>query len=185
METVAIMSLVLGALLIGVLIPVLVELRNVLRAARRLVDETRPALAQTLAETRAAAAGVARITSALEPAGPRVADLVDAMGGATEALRRLRTGLNVASAIAPAIKAAVAAFQSARAAKADDADSGGTATGGTATGGTQDTPDHAARYAPAVLTTAGAGANGHDVAGAVHRTPQVVVRQVYTEIDNE
>lgn len=125
--TVAVIGIALAALLVGTLIPLIVQARTVLRSVQKLVDEAGPKVNQTLDEARAATARLNQMAITVEPAAPRVAELAEALGGATDALRRVQTGLNMAAAIGPAIAAAVKAYQAVTAARrseaaADDSD---------------------------------------------------------------
>ncbi len=122
METVSAVGIAIAALLVGVLIPVLTELRATLRSARRLVDASTPKVLGALDDTRALIARVDALAASVEPAGPHVAQLAEAAAGLSASLNRLKSGLEMASAVGPAVAAAVKAFHAARAAMAEHDD---------------------------------------------------------------
>lgn len=122
METAAIVGVAIGALLVGALLPLLVEARAVLRSTRSLVEAATPKVLATLDEAKGAAAHVNRIADALEPAAPRVAELAETAASLSASLERLKSGLELAATVGPAVMAAIKAFHAARAAHADAQD---------------------------------------------------------------
>ena len=111
MEGAVLVGVALAGVLVGVLIPVLLEARALLRATRRQVEELGPKLNDVLIEARSASKNLNKLSADLAPIGPKVAELTDALAGATAAVQKVRSGLNMAAAVGPAIMAAVHAFR--------------------------------------------------------------------------
>ncbi|MBT9558404.1 MAG: hypothetical protein IV100_20385 [Myxococcales bacterium] len=111
MEGAALVGAVLAGVLVGVLIPLLLEARALLRATRRQVEELGPKLADVLVQARAATATLNKLSADVAPIGPQVAELADALASAAMAVQKVRTGINMAAAVGPAVMAAIHAFR--------------------------------------------------------------------------
>ena len=99
---------VLSAVLAGVAIPALVQLRATLRAAEQAFHRSGAGLDEALAATTAAARRIDAFVVRLEDGG-RVDQVLDGLVAASRSLSHLRDGLKVASAVGAAVGPAVAA----------------------------------------------------------------------------
>jgi len=99
---------VLAAVLAGVAIPALVQLRATLRAAEQAFHRSGAGLDEALAATTAAARRIDSFVVRLEDGG-RVEQVLDGLVAASRSLSHLRDGLKVASAVGAAVGPAVAA----------------------------------------------------------------------------
>jgi hypothetical protein len=107
-ETWAAALVVLAAILVGVAIPVLVQLRATLRAAEAVLQRSGPRLDEAMAATTAAAGRIAAVVHRLEEGG-RIEGLLDGLAALSHAMIQLKDTLRVASAIGAAVGPAVAA----------------------------------------------------------------------------
>ena len=107
-------GLILLALLIGVLIPVLVQFRSTLRSTEQWLDRVGPKLDRTLVEVQEASRKINRAGGDLEQGTKRAQSLLQAAGEIGETLQTMnksfRTAAAVGSAVGPAMAAAVRAF---------------------------------------------------------------------------
>ena len=121
LESWGIALVVLAAVLVGVAIPVLVQLRGTLRAMEKTLERSGARLDDALGATTGAAARIEGLVARLEEGG-RIEQLVDGVAAASRAVGQLRDSLRVASAVGaavgPAVAAAVHAFREDRAAAA-------------------------------------------------------------------
>jgi hypothetical protein len=110
---------VLASVLVGVAIPVLLQLRATLRAMEKTLQHSGTRLEEALGATTAAAARIDGMVARLEEGG-RIEQLVDGIAAVTRMATQLRDSLRVASAVGaavgPAVAAAVHAFREDRAA---------------------------------------------------------------------
>lgn len=106
--------LVLLALVVGIAVPVLLQLRRTLRRLERFLDETGPRLNRTLDQTDEAAARIDRIGAEVEDSLRGLRDLAGAASGLGSALRQVqdsaRAIASIGGALGPAIVAAVRAL---------------------------------------------------------------------------
>lgn len=139
MEGAVLVGVALAGVLVGVLIPVLLEARALLKATRLQVLDLGPKLNDVLVEARAATKNLNKLSADLAPVGPQVAELADALASATAAVHKVRSGINMAAAVGPAIMAAVHAFRTVSAERRHESDDDGS------DDGDDDTPDPAER----------------------------------------
>jgi uncharacterized protein YoxC len=114
METWTVVGVVLLAVLVGALLPVLLEAYRTLRVSRRAIDRLEGEIASTLRQVRRAADQAGTIGEALAPHTREVAEVMEAVAGLARPIRELRSNLVTlatwASALAPAIAAAARAY---------------------------------------------------------------------------
>ena len=119
MESWNIALLILGSVLVGALLPLLVQLRATLRSAQSLLDESRPRVAKTLDELLLATRDVRGLVADANAARPQAAAFLEIIAGLTETLNQVQASVRTASvvgaAVAPAIAAAIQAFRTIRA----------------------------------------------------------------------
>jgi uncharacterized protein YoxC len=105
---------VLAALLVGAVIPVLVQLRTTLRTMEKTYRRSGAQLDEALGATTAAARRIDALVSRLEEGG-RIEQLVDGVAAVSRMVSQLRDTVRVASAVGaavgPAVAAAVHAFR--------------------------------------------------------------------------
>jgi hypothetical protein len=106
--------LVLAAVLVGVAIPALVQLRATLRALEKSLQGSSARLEEALGTTTAAARRIDALVVRLEEGG-RIEQFVDGLTAVSRMLTQLRDTVRVASAVGaavgPAVAAAVHAFR--------------------------------------------------------------------------
>ena len=114
MESWGIALVVLAAVLVGVAIPVLVQLRATLRALEKTLQHSGARLEEALGATTAAAGRIDALVGRLEQGG-RIEQLVDGVAAVSRMVGQLRDTVRVASAVGaavgPAVAAAVHAFR--------------------------------------------------------------------------
>jgi hypothetical protein len=114
MESWGMALVVLAAVLVGVAIPVLVQLRATLRAMEKTVQRSGARLDEALGATTAAAGRIDALVLRLEEGG-RIEQLVDGVADVSRMVSQLRDTIRVASAVGaavgPAVAAAVRAFR--------------------------------------------------------------------------
>jgi uncharacterized protein YoxC len=137
-EGAVLVGVALAGVLVGVLIPVLLEARALLRATRRQVEALGPKLDDVLVQARAATTNLNKLSADLAPVGPQVAELADALASATAAVQKVRTGINMAAAVGPAVMAAIHAFRTVSAERQRDSEDD-------SIDGDEDTPDPSER----------------------------------------
>jgi hypothetical protein len=114
MDAARVVEIVLVSVLLGALLPVLVQLWMTLRTVQRRLEGTADRLDRALEGLGVAAERLNRATQPLDD-GRRVRELMDAVDGLAKTVNELRSSAKVAStvgaAIAPAIAAAVRALR--------------------------------------------------------------------------
>lgn len=122
-ETWGMALVVLAAVLVGVAIPVLVQLRATLREAEKTFRRSGARLDEALGATVTAAGRIDALVARLEEGG-RIEELVDGIAAVTRMVSQLRDTVRIASAVgaavAPAVAAAVHAFRDDRGAAATE-----------------------------------------------------------------
>ena len=125
MNTWLIIAVVLLAVLVGAVVPTLIQLSLTLSHTRRFLDRTGLRLDRTLHEVSEAASRVNRVGSGLEDSALKLQGLFEAAGEMGRSLDNLRknvhTAAAVGSAVGPAIAAAIRALWSRDGAEADPA----------------------------------------------------------------
>jgi uncharacterized protein YoxC len=105
---------ILLAVLVGVAIPALIQLRSTLKSAQTVLDQAGPKLQRTLDETAEATARLNRLTAEIEAkakqAEPIVSAALDIGTRVTRLGGTLQTAIAIGSAIGPALTAGVRAF---------------------------------------------------------------------------
>jgi len=129
METLGVIALVLFALMMGFVIPVLLQLRATLKSAQQLIETTTPRVDAALRDVSQLTQRVDAIASEVEGHLPRVRKMVEATDGVVHSLERLHGSLKMVGSVAPAafaaVKAAMTALASSRGAEVASArDSG-------------------------------------------------------------
>jgi hypothetical protein len=117
MESWGMALVVLAAVLVGVAIPLLVQLRATLRAMEKTLQRSGARLDEALGATTAAAGRIDAFVVRLEEGG-RIEQLVDGVAAVSRMVSQLRDTVRVASAVGaamgPAVAAAVHAFRADR-----------------------------------------------------------------------
>ena len=110
----SLVTMVLLAVLVGVSVPVLIQLFATLRAARGALQRLEPRVDSVLVEVQEASQRINRATIGLDESAHKAQNLLNAAGEVGTTLRSvnrsLRTAAAVGSAVGPAIAAAVHAF---------------------------------------------------------------------------
>ena len=124
-----IVAMVLLAVLVGALVPVLLQLRRTLQSAETVLNATGPRVDRTLDEVKEAAARINRLGRSLEQDAAGLHAFADAAAGLGRTLRQaqetLRLTTAVGAAVGPAIAAALRAlFPSGRGGEASEAGNG-------------------------------------------------------------
>lgn len=113
-EALGMIGIALLAVFVGVLIPVMLQLRHTLKSAGRTLDQLRPKLDRTLSEVSTATQRINRIAANLEDGTEKLGSVFKEAGELGKSLTRLRRSLRTAEAVGravgPAIVAAVSAF---------------------------------------------------------------------------
>jgi uncharacterized protein YoxC len=113
--TLGIILVVLVALVVGMLAPVLSQARRTLRLAEHRIDRIGARIEEVLDDTRRIVRRVDRVTEDLEETGVPAARLVESMADLASTLQAVRdrvgTVAAVASAVGPAVMAAVRAWR--------------------------------------------------------------------------
>jgi uncharacterized protein YoxC len=105
-EVLAIAAVVLLAILVGVAIPVLLQLRATLKSVRHVVESTGPRLDRALADFSDATARLKILSDGIEANTPRVKHLMESAEGLAHGMDRVGKVLTVAAAVGPAAFAA-------------------------------------------------------------------------------
>ncbi len=103
-------GVVLIAVLTGFLVPVLLQLMMALRSLRRTVDRLAPRIDRTLVEVQKATERVNQLGATLNRGSEQVLGLIQETDELVVAVRKLRRALRVATAVGPAVAAAIEAF---------------------------------------------------------------------------
>ena len=109
METWVVVVVTLLGVLVGFMLPALIQLFLALRSARALMDRLGPKLDATLTEVRQAAQRLNRAGAGLETSVKRAQALFQTVGDLADSLQRLRGSLRTAAAIGSALGPALAA----------------------------------------------------------------------------
>jgi hypothetical protein len=108
MDSARVVEIVLVSVLLGALLPVLVQLWLTLRTVQRRLDRTADRLDRALEGLGVAAERLNRATQPLDD-GRRVRELMDAVDGLARTVNELRSSAKVASAVGAAVVPAIAA----------------------------------------------------------------------------
>lgn len=103
-------ALVLGALVVGALVPALIQHWRTMRRLERLIDETGPRLHRTLDTVDEAAGRIDQIGRGVEERFKGVGSIVDALAGSTRSVDGLAVALRSVTALGAATVAALRAF---------------------------------------------------------------------------
>ncbi|MBZ5640908.1 MAG: DUF948 domain-containing protein [Acidobacteriia bacterium] len=113
-EIFVVVAVILLAVLVGVAIPPLLQLRSTLKSLEVFLDDTRPRLRATLDQANEAAGRVNRAAAGIEEGVVRIRGTVEAVASLGETLRSVQGALRktaaVASAIGPALAAGIRVF---------------------------------------------------------------------------
>jgi uncharacterized protein YoxC len=104
-----IIAVVLLAVLVGAVVPVLVQLRRTLRSAEGFLDTTAPKLHRALEEGGAAAERINGLAKSLERDAEGLQVFPDAAAGLGRSLMRAQESLRVMTAVGAAVGPAIAA----------------------------------------------------------------------------
>ena len=125
MDVGSIVALTLMADLVGVMIPVLVQINATLKSTRKLLDRVGPKLEATLDDVRQSARRLNRTSAGLEESVGKARALFDSAGQVAVTLQQLRRSLKgavaVGNAVGPALAAAIRAFGENRSARSEAA----------------------------------------------------------------
>ena len=102
-------GVVLLAILVGAVVPVLIQLRRTLRSAESVLDTTGPKLERTLDEVGEAAARINRLGKSLERDAEGLRVFTDAAAGLGRSLKQAQESLRVMTAVGAAVGPAIAA----------------------------------------------------------------------------
>lgn len=111
MQNWQVVILTLCALFVGMMAPVLFQLRTTLRDLREEVRNARVRIDPILEDAHVAAARIRRLTDGIDGEEHNVAAVVHAAGNLAKSLERLRNTTQLASAVAVAVAAGVRAFR--------------------------------------------------------------------------
>lgn len=111
METWQVAVLTLSAVFVGMMIPVLLQLRTTLREAQREVHARSERLGLVLEDAGVIAQRLRRATDAIEGKEHEIGAIVSSAGELARSLDRLRSTAHVASAVAVAVGAGLRAFR--------------------------------------------------------------------------
>lgn len=106
METLGLAAVLLLAVFVGLMIPVLLQLRATLKRAESFLDVTTVSIDTALAEATRLTARLNRVVDEIEGHLPRVQRVAEATDGLVDTIDRLRAPLRVAAAMGPAALAA-------------------------------------------------------------------------------
>jgi len=104
-----IVAVVLLAVLVGALIPVLIQLRRTLQSAENVLNTTGPRLDRTLDEVSEAASRVNHLGRSLEKDAEGLRVFTDAAAGLGRSLKQAQESVRVITAVGAAVGPAVAA----------------------------------------------------------------------------
>lgn len=107
METLALIAVVILALLAGIAVPVLLQLRRTLASAQQFLDVTSVKTDRALADLAQLSARVGGVMDAVEGNLPRMQRALDATDGIVATLEQVRGSLRMVTAVGPAAFAAV------------------------------------------------------------------------------
>ena len=104
-----VIGVVLLAILVGGVVPVLIQLRRTLRSAESVLDTTGPKLERTLDEVGEAAARINRLGKTLERDAEGLRVFTDAAASLGRSLKQAQESLRVMTAVGAAVGPAIAA----------------------------------------------------------------------------
>ena len=110
MATWQIVAVVLLAVLVGAVVPVLLQMRRTLQSAEHVLNNTGPKLDRTLDEVGEAAARINRLGKSLEKDAEGLGVFTDAAAGLGRSLKQAQESLRVMTAVGPAIAAGLRAL---------------------------------------------------------------------------
>ena len=102
-------TVVLLAVLVGALIPVLMQLRRTLRSAENVLESTGPKLDRTLDEVREAATRINRLGKSLERDSEGLQVFTDAAAGLGRSLKQAQESVRIMTTVGAAVGPAIAA----------------------------------------------------------------------------
>ena len=109
MATWQIVAVVLLAVLVGAVVPVLLQMRRTLQSAENVLKSTGPKLDRTLDEVGEAAARINRLGKSLEKDAEGLGVFTDAAAGLGRSLKQAQESLRVMTAVGAAVGPAIAA----------------------------------------------------------------------------
>jgi uncharacterized protein YoxC len=109
LEIFAVIAVGLLAVLVGVAIPAVLQLRSTLKSAETFLEETRPKLKSVLDQAGEAAGRVNRAAAEIEDGVGRLRGVIDTVGALGDSLERARVSLRKATAVLSSIGPALAA----------------------------------------------------------------------------
>ena len=109
MATWQIVAVVLLAVLVGAVVPVLLQLRRTLQSAENVLNTTGPKLDRTLDEVGEAAARVNRLGKSLEKDAEGLGVFTDAAAGLGRSMKQAQESLRLMTAVGAAVGPAIAA----------------------------------------------------------------------------
>jgi len=109
MATWQIIAVVLLAVLVGAVVPVLLQMRRTLQSAENVLKSTGPKLDRTLDEVGEAAARINRLGKSLEKDSEGLGVFTDAAAGLGRSLKQAQESLRVMTAVGAAVGPAIAA----------------------------------------------------------------------------
>ncbi|HYV85635.1 MAG TPA: DUF948 domain-containing protein [Patescibacteria group bacterium] len=113
-DVAGLIALVLGAILVGAILPVLYQAVQTLKSVRVFVDTTGPRIEEAMKEITEVAARLNGIASTLEEEGRRLKPIVDSAAGIGRTLTSLgesvRSAGSILGAVTPAFVAGLRAF---------------------------------------------------------------------------
>jgi uncharacterized protein YoxC len=115
MENWQVALLTVSAVLIGALVPAIIQFQITMRHLDRTLERTGESLRRALHQATDLTARIDRITATVEGKSASLESFLSAVGGASESIERLRSSVGLIStigaAIAPAVSAAVSALR--------------------------------------------------------------------------
>jgi len=109
MSTWQIVGVVLLAVLVGAVVPALLQLRRTLRSAEDVLSSTGPKLDRTLDEVAEAAARINRLGKSLEKDAEGLGVFADAAAGLGRSMKQAQESLRVMTTVGAAVGPAIAA----------------------------------------------------------------------------
>ena len=110
MDILALVAVVLLALLVGLAIPVLLQVRATLKSAERFLDSTTTKVDRALGELTQLTTRLSHVVGEVEGHLPRVQRVLDASDGLVGSVEKIGNGLRIATTVGPAAFAAVKAI---------------------------------------------------------------------------
>jgi|SRR5262245_36304986 len=104
-----VLGMILLAIIVGALIPVLLQLRKTLRAAETVLGSTGPKIDQTLEEVREAASRINRLGRSLERDAEGLRVFTDAAANLGKSVKQAHDSLRMVTAVGAAVGPAIAA----------------------------------------------------------------------------